>query len=283
MANVRGAGLQIARPLSWYLYTKPTCQNISQPVAFFDFDGTLSLIRTGWQQIMIPMMVDLLLGLKPGETPQQIRTVVEESVWRLTGRETIFQMEALVVQIQERGGGPLTALDYKTEYLRRLHATIAANLEGLESGKIAPDSLLVPGSRAFLEALDERGVRMYLASGTDHENVAQEARLLRIDGYFGDRIFGERDDHSFSKALLVRRILAAAECTPAQLFGFGDGYVEIEEVKKAGGVAVGVATLEPECRQIDEWKRNRMLGVGADRIVANFLDAGPLLSMFDLT
>lgn len=247
------------------------------PIALFDFDGTLSLIRTGWQQIMIPMMVDLLMDLDSGESREQIQSVVEESVWRLTGRETIFQMEALAVQIAERGGKPLTPLEYKTEYLRRLHKAIADRLEGLRNGTIVPDSLLVPGSREFLEALYASGARMYLASGTDHENVAEEARLLQIDRYFGDRIFGARDDHSFSKAMLVRRILNAAECEPSRLFGFGDGYVEIEEVKKAGGVAIGVATLEPECRVIDEWKRNRMLGVGADRIVANFLDRGSLL------
>jgi phosphoglycolate phosphatase-like HAD superfamily hydrolase len=251
----------------------------SQPVAVFDFDGTLSLIRTGWQQIMVPMMVEILLQTHSGERAEQLRTVVEESVWRLTGRETIFQMDALVDQIRERGGKPLTALEYKTEYLRRLHETIAANLKGLKDGSIGPDTLLVPGSRAFLEGLQQRGVRMYLASGTDHENVYEEACLLQVDRYFGERIYGARDDHSFSKAMLVRRILADAECTPDLLFGFGDGYVEIEEVKKAGGVAVGVATLEPECVQIDEWKKNRMLGVGADRIVANYLDPEPLLGL----
>ena len=26
----------------------------------FDFDGTLSLIREGWQDVMVPMMVDVL-------------------------------------------------------------------------------------------------------------------------------------------------------------------------------------------------------------------------------
>jgi phosphoglycolate phosphatase len=254
-----------------------------QPVALFDFDGTLSLIRTGWQQIMIPMMVDILLQQKSGETPQQILSVVQESVWLLTGRETIHQMEALVAQIRQRGGTPLTALAYKSGYLRRLHAAIAVNLEGLRHGAIAPDSLTVPGTRAFLEALDQRGVRMYLASGTDHENVRDEAQLLQLDRYFGggERIFGARDDFSFSKALLVRRILAAAECSPAQLFAFGDGYVEIDEVKKAGGIAVGVATLEPECLQIDSWKRDRMLAVGADRIVANYLEPESLLALFD--
>jgi phosphoglycolate phosphatase-like HAD superfamily hydrolase len=253
----------------------------SRPVAFFDFDGTLSLVRTGWQQIMVPMMVELLLELKTGETREQIQSVVEESVWSLTGRETIYQMEALVEQIRERGGKPMTGLEYKAEYLRRLHTAIADRLQGLRKGTIAPDSLLVPGARDFLEALYDGGVRMYLASGTDHENVEDEARLLQIDRYFDHRIFGARDDHSFSKALLVRHILAGAECTPDRLFGYGDGYVEIEEVKKAGGMAVGVATLEPECRVIDEWKRNRMLGVGADRIVPNFLERKSLLAMID--
>ena len=33
----------------------------------FDFDGTLSLIRQGWPEVMVPMFVEMLLSL-PGET-----------------------------------------------------------------------------------------------------------------------------------------------------------------------------------------------------------------------
>ncbi|MGA2594701.1 MAG: HAD family hydrolase, partial [Bryobacteraceae bacterium] len=55
------------------------------------------------------------------------------------------------------------------------------------------------------------------------------------------------------------------------------GYVEIENIKEVGGVAVGVATAEPECRTVDEWKRGRLAGVGADFIVANFLERDELL------
>jgi phosphoglycolate phosphatase-like HAD superfamily hydrolase len=93
------------------------------------------------------------------------------------------------------------------------------------------------------------------------------------------RIFGARDDYSFSKALLVRRILSSAECLPEELIGFGDGYVEIEEVKKAGGTAVGIATCEPECREIDTWKQQRLSRAGADWIVPNFLSLQELLPM----
>jgi phosphoglycolate phosphatase len=56
-----------------------------------------------------------------------------------------------------------------------------------------------------------------------------------------------------------------------EIVGFGDGYVEIEEVKLAGGVTVGVATKEPACAEVDDWKRQRLIGAGADFIVPNYL------------
>jgi phosphoglycolate phosphatase-like HAD superfamily hydrolase len=246
---------------------------LTQPrVALFDFDGTLSLIRSGWQEVMIPMMIEILLALKTGETAEQLRSTVEAYVWRLTGKETIYQMMALAEEIAKRGGTPLEPLAYKREYLRRLEAHIADRSQGLRSGTIPPDNLLVPGSRALLESLKHRGVQIYLASGTDHNDVTTEAGLLEIDHYFDGRIFGALDDMSFSKAKIVREILSSAICQPDELIGFGDGYVEIEEVKRAGGFAVGIATDEPACLTIDEWKRQRLLAAGADMIIPNFLD-----------
>ena len=56
-----------------------------------------------------------------------------------------------------------------------------------------------------------------------------------------------------------------------RLLGFGDGYVEIENVKRVGGIAVGLATDEPDCMKVDEWKRQRLAGVGADFVIPNFL------------
>ena len=86
-------------------------------------------------------------------------------------------------------------------------------------------------------------------------------------------MYGALDDYqSFSKAILIQRIINSAEFRGHEFLGFGDGYVEIENVKNVGGVAVGVATSEPECMEIDEWKRSRLIGVGADFIVPNFLE-----------
>src|SRR5260370_373373 len=92
------------------------------------------------------------------------------------------------------------------------------------------------------------------------------------------RFFLHVDFKSFWKAILITRILASADFDGSQFLGFGDGYVEIEEVKNVGGVAVGVASEEPACTKADEWKRLRLIGVGADYIVPNFLCRDELVS-----
>lgn len=247
-------------------------------VVLFDFDGTLSLVRSGWMEVMIPMMVGLLAELKSGETEEQLRAVVEDFVWRLTGRETVFQMMELAAQIERRGGTPLEPLHYKRMYLDLLWTRIRDRVHELKAGA-SPEKYLVPGSRRLLESLRARGMKLYLASGTDEEYMKEEARLLDVDQYFDGGVYGALDDHkAFSKGILIRRIIDSAEFRGEEFLAFGDGYVEIEEVKKVGGVAVGAATAEPECLVIDEWKRSRLLGVGADVIVANYLNHDELMS-----
>ena len=248
-------------------------------VVLFDFDGTLSLIRSGWMHVMVPMMVEILAELKTGETEDQLKTVVEDFVWRLTGKETIYQMMALADEVTKRGGTPLDPLVYKKMYLDRLWTVIRDRVEELRAGGASPEKYLVPGARALLESLKERGLRMYLASGTDECYMKEEARLLDLDKYFEGGVYGALDDYkSFSKAILIQRILSKADVKGEQFLGFGDGYVEIEEVKQVGGVTVGVASTEPECQTVDEWKRKRLIGVGADYIIPNYLCHNELMS-----
>ncbi len=247
-------------------------------VCIFDFDGTISLIRSGWLDVMVPMMVGVLSQLDTGESEEQLRAIVEDYVGRLTGKQTMYQMIEFADQIRARGGTPLDPLEYKRMYLDALHGKIQYRIEELQHG-ISPEKYLVPGTRALLESLRARGLKMYLASGTDQEYMREEARLLDVDRYFDGGVYGALDDYkSFSKKILIQRLIAGAECKGEEFLCFGDGYVEIENVKEVGGVAVGVATDEPECRAVDPWKRQRLAGVGADFIVPNFLAREQLLA-----
>ncbi|HUU13398.1 MAG TPA: HAD family hydrolase [Terriglobia bacterium] len=246
----------------------------------FDFDGTLSLIRTGWVDVMVAMMVEILGELKTGEREEELRALVEDYVACLTGEQTIYQFIELARQIELRHGKALDPVIYKRNYHHRLMQKIQWRRDELRQGNVSPEKYLVPGVRALLEALRARGLTLYCASGTDHAYTEEEARLLDIARYFDGGVYGALDDYrSFSKEILIQRILTSTGCRGDELLGFGDGYVEIKNVKEAGGVAVGVATDEPECRKVNEWKRKRLLGVGADFIIPNFLDHRQLLQI----
>jgi phosphoglycolate phosphatase len=245
----------------------------------FDFDGTLSLIREGWPEVMIPMFVEVLPPLQ-GETREARWQLCREDIMRLNGKQTIYQMIQLAERIRERGGTPQEPLWYKHEYLRRLDERIRHRLDGLSRGTLRPDDLLVHGVRPMLEALQQRGLPLYLASGTDEHCVKAEAQSLDLTRYFGRHIYGAQDDYKkFSKKLVIERILRENAIRGEQLLSFGDGYVEIENTKEAGGLAVAVASDEAHngSGQFDEWKRQRLLGVGADVVVPDFRDAQGLI------
>jgi phosphoglycolate phosphatase-like HAD superfamily hydrolase len=245
----------------------------------FDFDGTLSLIREGWAEVMVPLFVELLPP-SPGETDADRQRLAYDDIMRLNGKQTIYQMIQLAARIVERGGRPRDPLCYKHEYLLRLNAKIAGRLDGLRAGAIKPDDLLVHGTRPLLEELHRRGLPMYLASGTDEPFVKQEADLLDLTRYFGPCIYGALDDYkNFSKKLVIDRILRENQIPGAQLLSFGDGYVEIENTKQVGGLAIAVASDEAHngSGRVDEWKRARLLGVGADVVIPDFRDGVALL------
>lgn len=228
---------------------------------------------------MVPMMVRILRETGTEESDAELEAVVNEFVGRLTGKQTMYQMIELAENVERRGGAPQDPLVYKTMYLDLLHAKIKDRLEALRGGQVDPERYMVPGAKALLEALRERGLQMYLASGTDHAYMLEEAALLGLEPYFNGHVYGALDDFkSFSKKILIQRLIAGSEFRGDEFLGFGDGYVEIKNVKEVGGVAVGVATAEPECEHIDEWKAARLASVGADFMIPNYRELPELLS-----
>lgn len=246
----------------------------------FDFDGTISLIREGWQDIMVPMMVEELMRTPDHESESALDNYVREYVYVLTGKDTIFQMIRLAEEVAKRGGKALEPLEYKHEYHDRLWSRIEHRVAGLHSGRIDPRDMVVVGAIDLLEELHARGLKMYLASGTDHQYVMNEAQALGVDKYFGEHIYGALDNYwERSKAKVIQDILEKNHLSGNSLLAFGDGFVEIENCKEVGGIAVGVASDEANRRGIDEWKRERLIRAGADAIIPDYTDM-PALTEF---
>lgn len=242
--------------------------------ALFDFDGTLSLIREGWQDVMIPYFCEEFKSSLPcrSENDAEINELVTSFVNSLTGKQTIFQCQQLKIEIEKRGGVAKEAMYYKNEYLRRLYLRIESRRRGLCDGSVKPEDFLVKGSSDILSALLSKGINIYCASGTDQPQVREEAGFLGLDRYFGENIYGALDEHAeqCSKEVVINRLLKEKNIKGSELLSFGDGFVEIELVKNVGGYAVAVATDEKNRNGVDADKRERLLKAGADAVIPDF-------------
>ena len=244
--------------------------------ALFDFDGTISLIREGWQEIMIPYFIEVLSRTPRAEDAESVRRVVTDFVDLLTGKQTIFQCMRLDEEVVARGGAQTDPGEYKAEYLRRLELHIRARVAALRGGA-DPKDYLVPGTCELLTRLRDAGIQLHLASGTDEESVLEEARLLGMDKFFGTHIYGARGNMTdCSKELVIKDIIRQNNLTGAELVSFGDGFVEIELVANIGGYAIGVATDEVRKKGVNQHKRGRLLAAGSSMIIPDFAGADQL-------
>jgi phosphoglycolate phosphatase len=246
--------------------------------AVLDFDGTISYIRDGWQDFMVPMMVEVLAACGSGESPAEIETQVKEFVDHLTGKQTIYQMLRLAEEVRKRGGTPLDPFEYKRRYHQELEPLARKRIDGLKDGSVAREGLLVAGSLEFLEELRRRGVSLYLASGTDIEMVEEEAAALGVDRLFDGGIYGALPDYKeFSKEKVIRKILADFGLGGPELLVVGDGYVEIENGRAAGAVALGIYTEERNRYHMNSGKRQRLLAAGAHLLAPDLTAGGAIL------
>ena len=246
--------------------------------AVFDFDGTLSLIRAGWQETMLSHCVAELESAPAREDRATLERICSDFILELTGHQTIYQMIRLAEEVTRRGGIASDPLEYKWQYLDRLQDKIAHRIADLERNNDRA-AYLVEGSIDLLDRLASRGTVCYLASGTDEQFVIAEAELLGLRAYFGDRIYGARDDYrSFSKKILLERICAEHGVTGTALAVFGDGPVEIESAWQVGGVGIGIASREDGIGGWDLWKRERLVAAGAHLLVPDWCESARLLS-----
>ena len=134
-------------------------ENIPVKAVVLDFDGTLSTLRSGWEQVMRDMMVEYLGASEVENITQYIE--------RSAGIQTIHQMKWLKDRVQERTGKSLDAWDYKDDYNQRLMLDVDRKKAQLAAGQADRESFLMAGAVPFLKALRQLGVHLHVASGTD--------------------------------------------------------------------------------------------------------------------
>jgi phosphoglycolate phosphatase-like HAD superfamily hydrolase len=260
--------------------------------AIFDHDGTISVLREGWEKIMEPMMVRAVLGQGYATADEsvyhKVLTRVRAFIDATTGIQTLIQMQGLVKLVAEFDFVPkakiLDEFGYKAIYNEALLDLVRQRLAKLGRGELAVDDFVIKGAVPFLQRLHGAGVKLYLASGSDEGDVIVEARALGYAGLFEERIYGAVGDATKeAKRVVMDRIIrdiGAADV--GSMTAFGDGPVEIRESRKRGGLAVGIASDEVRRFGLNPAKRRRLIRAGADLIIPDFSQPDPLLHLMGL-
>ena len=247
--------------------------------AVFDHDGTISALREGWEQIMEPVMIKAILGDHYDTADEtlyhKVRKRVIDYIDQSTGIQTIIQMEALVGIVKEFGiippGKVLDKFGYKKIYNDALMEMVNQRIKKISTGQYNANDYIIKGAIEFLKALKREGVKLYLASGTDHEDVVNEAEVLGYADLFDGGIYGAIGDVSkYSKKIVIDKIIKENKLHGSELAVFGDGPVEIQECRRYEGIAVGIASDEIRRYGLKREKRSRLIKAGAQIVIPDF-------------
>lgn len=256
--------------------------------AVFDNDGTLSVLRHGWETVMERSMVRAILGDKCRSVPETLHARVCETVrdyiGRSAGTQTIVQMETLVEMIKSFGLVPPEKIHdksaYRDIYYKALMERVASRMGKLKSGELSPEDFMIKGALRFLETLRERGIALYLASGADSADVLTEANAMGYADLFNGGIYGTSNELSMHpKKLVIDNIMRDNRLKGDELVCFGDGPVELRECRRRGGFAIGLATDEVVRYGLNEGKRARLIKAGAQIVAPDFSQCDVLVEL----
>ncbi len=260
--------------------------------AIFDHDGTISTLREGWEKIMAPMMIKAILGDKffnPDEILYlKVQERVHEFIDMTTGIQTLAQMKGLLDLIREFSYVPeeemLDEYGYKEIYNEELMGMVRERGKKIMRNELSAEDFTMKNAVLFLQKLYDKGIKLYLASGTDTGDVKNEASILGYDHLFEGRIYGAVGDVSNeAKRIVLDRILnTIGESGSDRIATFGDGPVEIRETRKRGGITIGIASNEVKRFGLNVNKRSRLIKAGADIIVPDFSQYPQLLSLLNI-
>jgi len=245
----------------------------------FDFDGTISTFRHGWELVMEPLMMEMIGG---GTDSDELKQMIREYIDSSTGVQTIFQMQWLAEKVREYGlhPEPKDAWWYKDEYNRRLMEQISGRIQSVQDGEVSSENYIMTGAVAFIKELKKRGFKLYLASGTDHDDVCKEAKILGVFELFELVMGAPERKAACPKEAVIRKIMQDQHLKGSEMAVVGDGKVEIALAVEIGAYALGIASNEATRHGINAVKRQRLISAGAHGISGNFVNKDELIALF---
>ena len=252
-------------------------------VALFDFDGTISTLRHGWEDTMEPLMLEMIAGSTPVDDAlvREVRDYIDQS----TGIQTYYQMLWLANTVKKHGRNAGASEDpwwYKAEYNRRLMEIVDKRKALILDGKKPDTDFLMKGSEAFLKDLMDRGIEIYVASGTDDPDVKNEVEVLGLGGYFKEIAGAPIGKADCSKESVLKRLVEDYRLSGPEVVVIGDGKVEIALGRQVGALTLGIASDEERRCGINPIKRARLIKAGAHAISDNFENKNEILEWLGL-
>ena len=250
----------------------------------FDFDGTLSLIRQGWPEVMVPMFVEML-PRRGGETEADIQRLAYDDIMRLNGKQTIYQMIQLAERVaaaRRRARGNRCGTSTSTSAASTSGSATASRDCGAEGSRPTTcwsmaagncwSSFPPAGSRSTWPAAPtSRSSRPRPSCSTWPATSARGSTGHRTT----TRTSPSRWSSSASSAKTRSR---ASGCWPSATVTWRSrtprGWAAWPSPWPATRPTTAPGTMDP-------WKRQRLLGVGADVVIPDFRDAEALLLSID--
>ena len=258
--------------------------------AIFDLDGTISSLREGWEVVMRESMLEFIAGptyltLHVDEL-RLLNEKIEILIKKTTGVQTIIQMVEMCHLITDFGyvkaEDMLTPQEYKELYANKIRAVVKRKIGRFSSGALQLEDFTMKGALPFVQNLRDKGVTVYLASGTDQTDVLHELEQFGYSHLFNGGIFGSVGDTKNDPKKLVMQtirkrilkeggVLERGDCVV-----FGDGPVEIREGRNQDFVTIGLVSDEKQRYGLNLAKRERLILAGADFLIPDYSWAAEL-------
>lgn len=244
--------------------------------AIFDFDGTISTLRHGWENIMFSYVFDQLYPYYEDDIER-----LERKIWdfidETTGVQTIYQMQWIVDEVKSQAGTPLDQWEYKDGYNDALIKVVRNRVDKLMNGELEEEDFRVPGSKEFIENLVNEGIKCYIASGTDDVDIKKEMKSIGVDHLFEDSKGAPDRKIDCPKTAVYNKLTKELGYKANEILIVGDGKVEINIGKENNSLTLGVACDEYSLKGIDVKKLDRLISAGANAIVIDFKDFDRLM------